>query len=123
MPALLDLDATVLAAGMAAFGETVLWLSADCPSQSVAAIFFDGAVETTLKDGVEVTERVSRIDTRVNLFPRAPRQGDLCQARARLYAVTEAVADGVGGITLRLRFATDDEARRAQAPATPLAAP
>lgn len=118
---MLDLDATVLAAAQAAFAEVVVWVPGDWPSQQVAAIFFDGVVEEKEQDGIVVTERVTRIDIRRSAFPRIPAQGDLFQVRGRLYTTVEALDDGVGCVSLRIRVATDAEVTRAMLP--PVAAP
>lgn len=111
---MLDFDATVLAAAQAAFAEMIVWLPGDYPSSQVAAIFFDAVPEEKWQDGVAVTERVTRIDLRLSDFARTPQQGDLFQVRGRLYTVTEALADGVGGLSLRIRLTTDLDASRAQ---------
>ena len=111
---MIDFDATVLAAAEAAFAEMVLWVPADYPAAQVAGIFFDGAIEEKWQDGVAVVERATRLNARRGAFPRAPVQGDVFQVRGRSYAVSDARDDGVGGVSLLLRLATDTDATHAQ---------
>lgn len=114
---MIDFDATVLAAAQDAFGERVLWLPSDYPSQSVTSIFYGATQETKFRDGVEVTEVVTLLSVRVGGFARLPQSGDLFQVRGRLYVATEVTPDGVGAARVRLRFASDQEAARAPLPA------
>ena len=114
---MIDFDATALAAAEAAFAEQVGWYASDYPAATVNAIFFDSMPETKFQDSTEVTNVVSLLGARAGQFPRLPAQGDLFNVRGRFYVASEVQPDGVGSVKIRIRLATDLEARRAaQAP-------
>lgn len=114
---MLDLDATVLAAASAAFGELVTWSPPDYPAGlSVPAIFWDAARDLNMKDGVEVEQIVTLLSVRTASFPRQPRQHDPVIVRGVRYVVTDVMPDGAGAAKIRIRFAADS-----QAAVTPLA--
>ncbi len=113
---MLDLDATVLAACEAAFAEQVGWYPAEYPPAFVAMIFFDGTTESKFQDGTEVTAPASFLSGRQAGFARLPFQGDLFRVRGRWFYATEVLPDGAGAVKIRLRLASDAEARRAPMP-------
>lgn len=114
---MIDFDGTVLAAAEEAFAEQVGWYPADFPPATVNVIFFDAMKEIKFQDATEVTDVVSLLGARLSGFPRLPAQGDGFRIRGRFYVASEVQPDGVGAVKIRVRLASDTDARRAaQAP-------
>ena len=113
---MLNVDATVIAAGMAAFGEYVTWTPAGGAPQTVPAIFWDNAVDTKFDGQDQVDEITTYLSVRLSQMAGMPAQGDGFTVRGLLYVATEVHPDGVGGARVRIAFAND-----AQQSATPSA--
>jgi hypothetical protein len=118
---MLDIDATVLAAGMDAFGEIVTWTPAGGAPQMVPAVFWDNAIETKFQNGMEVVERIVQLSLRLSQCAGAPAQGDTFLVRGVAYLATETRPDGVGAMRVRIGLADDAQASVAAAPPVPVA--
>jgi hypothetical protein len=114
---MIDLDATVIAAGMTAFGEMVTWTPMErrdaysyprpLAPQTVPAVFWDNAVDTKFQDNTEVNEITTYLSVRLSQMAGAPAQGDGFTVRGIVYVASEVLPDGVGGARVRIRIADD----------------
>jgi hypothetical protein len=118
---LIDLDATVIAAGMNAFGEYVTWTPAGGLSQTVPAVFWDNAIDTKFLDGTEVDEVTTYLSVRLSQMSGTPAQGDSWTVRGIAYVASETHPDGVGGARVRIRLADDSQMTAAPLPPVPVA--
>lgn len=113
----LDLDRYVLQPCMAVWGSPVTFHGPTDPPLIVRAVFDDRYREAKFDDLVgEVVSQRPMLGLRAASFPpgRGPAQGDLFAINGRFYVVSNPPeADGHGHLKVPLRFATDDEARRA----------
>jgi hypothetical protein len=103
----IDLDATVLAAGMDAFGEFVTWTPAGRSAQTVPAVFWANAVETKFDGDVEIEEITTYLSLRLSQMNGTPAQGDAFTVRGVAYVASEIKPDGAGGCQARIRFVND----------------
>ena len=118
---MIDLDATVLAAGMAAFGEYVTWTPSGGTAQTVPAVFWDNALDTRFEDGTEVEQVTTYLSVRLSQMTGAPAQGDAWTVRGIAYLASEVIPDGVGGARVRIRLATDAQTSVTPLPPVPVA--
>ena len=117
---MIDFDATVLAAGQAAFGEAVTYLPGGGGALAISGIFDAHWQEEKFVGGMSVIETRPVLNVRESDLPQAPVQGELLRIRGRLYAIAEPPeADTVGDVRLFLRLANDAQA--AIVPAAPVA--
>jgi hypothetical protein len=118
---MLDLDSTVISAGMDAFGEMIAWTPAGGALQTVPAIFWDNAIDTKFQDGAEVDEITTYLSVRLSQMTGMPAQGDAMTVRGLAYVVTETHPDGVGGARVRIRLLNDAQLAVAPTPPVPVA--
>ena len=99
----IDFDATVLAANLAAFGESVTYTPANGSPLAISGVFDPSYTFLSLNDeGVAVTVVKPALGIRVSSLPQAPDQDDLVTARGINYIVREARIDGHGHAHLLL---------------------
>lgn len=113
---MIDFDNLLLRTAHTVFGETVTWIPASGPAQSVTGVFNEHNADLSFEDGTEVSTTRPIVNVRESVLSGAALQGDLFRIRGRLYQVTDVKPDGHGDLRIDLRAATNAEAARASLP-------
>lgn len=99
-----DFSATVLAAGMTAFADPVIYKPKSEPSYSARGVFDEYYEEIKIADGMPVTIKTPVLGIRLSDFQTLPAQGDCLIVHCRDFEVREPRPDGHGGMKLMLNF-------------------
>lgn len=107
---MIDLDATVLAACTATFGEAATYQPANGLPVPCTVVFTERATISRDKLNPEVVEEVTTLGARVSELGQIPARGDQFAVRGVQWRVAESVPDGHGHVRISISLANNAQA-------------